>query len=128
MSRRIRWCALVLALAAAVPAARAAEAEAEGPSVLRPVRGLPSAAITVVEDRALVIESAVPFVEISVAQPEIAGVSPLSDRTLYVFGRGRGTTTLTLIGEGGRLISNALVRVIPDAAAARRAIDEALAR
>lgn len=125
MTFRIAALAVGAALAVAASAALAAP---EGPSVLRTARGLPSVPITVVEDRAVVIESAVPFVEISVAQPSIADVSPLSDRTIYVFGRGRGTTTLTLLGEGGRLISHALVQVTPDAEAVRRAIDEALAR
>ena len=121
--------AAVLALAVAVlAAAGVARAAAEGPSVLRTAPGFPSAPITVVEDRALVIESAVPFVEISVAQPTIADVAPLSDRTIQVFGRERGTTTLTLIGEGGRMITNAVVQVTPDVAAVQQAIDEALAR
>ena len=119
--------ALALALAAA-GAAPAAAPEAEGPSVLRLARGLPTAPITVVENRGLVIESAVPFVEISIAQPTVADVAPLSDRAIYVSGRSRGTTTLTLLGEGGRLITNALIQVTPDVAAVREAIDEALAR
>ncbi|HUF57535.1 MAG TPA: pilus assembly protein N-terminal domain-containing protein [Thermohalobaculum sp.] len=117
--------AVGLALAATVATASAAP---EGPSVLRTAKGLPSVPITVVEDRAVVIESAVPFVEISVAQPTIADVTPLSDRTIFVFGRGRGTTTLTLLGEGGRPITHALVEVTPDVAAVRRAIDDALSR
>lgn len=123
----VRMAALAAALLAAA-AAPAASAASEGPSVLRMAEGLPSVPVTVVEDRAIVLESAVPFVEVSVAQPTIADVSPLSDRTIYVFGRGRGTTTLTLLGEGGRLITNAVVQVTPDVAAVRQAIDEALAR
>ena len=112
--------ALGLALVAATGTASAAP---EGPSVLRMATGLPSVPITVVEDRAVVIESALPFVEVSVAQPGVVEVSPLSDRTLYVFGRARGTTTLTLLGEGGQLITNALVHVTPDLAALRQAIE-----
>ena len=121
----IRMAALTVGLG---PAVSTVPAASEGPSVLRMADGLPSAPVTVVEDRAIVIESAVPFVEVSVAQPEVVGVSPLSDRTIYVFGRGRGSTTLTLIGEGGRLITNAVVQVKPDVAAVRRAIDGALGR
>ncbi|MEM9100004.1 MAG: type II and III secretion system protein family protein [Pseudomonadota bacterium] len=77
-------------------------------------RGLASNDITVLINRAIVIDSAESFVEVSVAQPEIADVSPLSDRSLYIFGKARGTTTLTLLGEGGRLITNVLIRVEPD--------------
>ena len=107
--------ALAIGLAAAATVA-VAPAEAQSPSVLRVARGLASNNITVVENRAVVVESAQPFIEVSVAQPSIADVSPLSDRALYVFGRARGTTTLTLLGEGGQLITNVRVQVIPDIA------------
>ncbi|MEM6933125.1 MAG: type II and III secretion system protein family protein [Pseudomonadota bacterium] len=85
-------------------------------SVLRVARGLTSNNIKVLVNRAVVIDSAEPFTEVSVAQPEIADVSPLSDRSIYIFGRGRGTTTLTLLGEGGRLITNVTISVEPDLA------------
>ncbi|MEO0760538.1 MAG: type II and III secretion system protein family protein, partial [Pseudomonadota bacterium] len=65
-------------------------------------------------NRAIVVESAQPFVEVSVAQPEIADVSPLSDRAIYIFGRARGVTTLTLLGENGQLIANVEIRVSAD--------------
>ena len=48
------------------------------------------------------------------ANPEIADVSPLSDRSVYIFGRRRGVTTLTLLGENGRLITNVTVEVRAD--------------
>ncbi|MEM6934357.1 MAG: pilus assembly protein N-terminal domain-containing protein, partial [Pseudomonadota bacterium] len=38
----------------------------------------------------------------------------LSDRSIYIFGRGTGTTTLTLLGENGRLITNVTVKVEQD--------------
>ncbi|MEM8792789.1 MAG: type II and III secretion system protein family protein [Pseudomonadota bacterium] len=88
--------------------------EASAQSVLRVARGLASNDISVLINRAVVIDSAEAFTEVSVAQPEIADVSPLSDRSLYIFGRARGATTLTLLGEGGRLITNVLIRVQPD--------------
>lgn len=120
--------ALGLALLATTGTATGPARAAEGASVVREAQGLPSAQIEVVKDRAVVIESAVPFVEVSVAQPAIADVSPLSDRTIYVFGRGRGVTTLTLLGEGGRLITNALIHVTPDVEAVRSAIGETRGR
>ncbi|MEM1384936.1 MAG: type II and III secretion system protein family protein [Pseudomonadota bacterium] len=87
---------------------------ADAQSVLRVARGLASNNIVVLENRAVVIESAEGFTEVSVAQPEIADVSPLSDRSIYIFGRARGATTLTLLGENGRLITNVTVTVQPD--------------
>lgn len=90
--------------------------QADAQNVLRVARGLTSSNITVLENRAVVIDSAQPFSEVSVAQPEIADVSPLSDRSIYIFGRGRGATTLTLLGENGRLITNVTIKVEPDLA------------
>ncbi|MEL6218385.1 MAG: type II and III secretion system protein family protein [Pseudomonadota bacterium] len=89
---------------------------AEAQSVLRVQRGLASNDITVLVNRAIVVESSQPFTELSVAQPEISDVQPLSDRSIYVLGRQRGKTTLTLLGEGGQLISNVTIVVQPDLA------------
>ncbi|MEM6971358.1 MAG: type II and III secretion system protein family protein [Pseudomonadota bacterium] len=79
---------------------------AQAQTVLRTARGLASDDVLVLVNRAIVVESVQPFVEVSVAQPEIADVSPLSDRAIYIFGRARGATTLTLLGENGQLIAN----------------------
>ncbi len=91
-------------------------AAAQEPSVLKTVRGLASDNLTVLINHAVVVESAQPFIEVSVANPAIADVSPLSDRTIYIFGKERGGTTLTLLGENGTLITNVSVMVIPDLA------------
>ncbi|MEM1161154.1 MAG: type II and III secretion system protein family protein [Pseudomonadota bacterium] len=97
----------LLAVAQAVPPAQAQ-------SVLKVARGLQSNNVSVLIDRAIVLDSAVRFLEVSVANPEIADVSPLSDRSVYIFGRRRGTTTLTLLGENGRLITNVTIKVEAD--------------
>ncbi|MBV1896444.1 MAG: pilus assembly protein N-terminal domain-containing protein, partial [Rhodobacteraceae bacterium] len=65
-------------------------------------------------NRAVVVESDVPFAELSIANPNIADISSLSDRTIYVLGKSPGLTTLTLLDPAGRLISNVTVRVAAD--------------
>lgn len=70
--------------------------------------------IRVLINRAIIIESTQPFIEVSVAQPAIADVSPLSDRSIYIFGKERGKTTLTLLGENGTLITSVTIDVSPD--------------
>ncbi|MEM7074506.1 MAG: type II and III secretion system protein family protein [Pseudomonadota bacterium] len=65
-------------------------------------------------NRAVVIESEVPFAELSIANPAIADFSTLSDRTIYVLGKTPGRTTLTLLDATGRLITNVEVHVSPD--------------
>ncbi|WP_208352671.1 type II and III secretion system protein family protein [Pseudaestuariivita rosea] len=81
---------------------------------LRIMRGAPSSALNVPMSRAVVVESDVPFAELSIANPAIADISTLSDRTIYVLGKEPGRTTLTLLGGDGRLISNVEIRVGPD--------------
>ncbi|ROT98971.1 type II and III secretion system protein family protein [Histidinibacterium lentulum] len=97
-----------LALTLAVPAS---QATAQTLSVLR---GSPSGALQVAMNRAVVVESDTPFAEVSIANPMIADISTLSDRTLYVLGKEPGRTTLTLLAADGRLITNVEVQVTPD--------------
>lgn len=65
-------------------------------------------------NRAVVVESDVSFAELSIANPDIADISTLSDRTVYVLGRSPGLTTLTLLDAAGQLITNVDVRVSAD--------------
>lgn len=81
---------------------------------LRVLDGGPSEVLDVPVDRAIVVESDVPFAELSIANPEIADISTLSDRTIYVLGKTAGRTSLTLLDEAGRLIADVDVQVAPD--------------
>ena len=105
---------LIFAVSLGLLAVAAVVEQANAQSVLKVSRGLKSNNVSVFIDRAIVLESGVRFLEVSVANPEIADVSPLSDRSVYIFGRRRGTTTLTLLGEGGRLITNVTIKVEAD--------------
>jgi len=73
-----------------------------------------NATLNVPMNRAIVVESDVPFSELSIANPGIADISSLSDRTIYVLGKSPGLTTLTLLDAAGRLITNVEVRVAAD--------------
>ncbi|MFO7769897.1 MAG: type II and III secretion system protein family protein [Roseovarius gahaiensis] len=70
--------------------------------------------LSVTMNRAIVVESDTPFAELSIANPAIADFSTLSDRTIYVLGKAPGRTTLTLLDETGRLITNVEIRVSTD--------------
>lgn len=83
---------------------------------LQVMRGSTSSALNVPMNRAVVVESDVPFTELSIANPTIADISSLSDRTIYVLGKEPGRTTLTLLGADGRLITNVEIQVAPDVA------------
>lgn len=83
---------------------------------LRVMQGSASSSLKVSMNRAVVVESDEPFAEVSIANPGIADISTLSDRTLYVLGKAPGRTTLTLLGPDARLITNVEVHVTPDIA------------
>lgn len=85
-----------------------------GAETLRVMRGSVSSALNVPMNSAVVVESDVPFVELSIANPGIADISTLSDRNIYVLGKMPGRTTLTLLGANGNLIANVDVHVTPD--------------
>jgi pilus assembly protein CpaC len=77
-------------------------------------------------NRAVVVESDTPFAELSIANPGIADISSLSDRTIYVLGKEPGRTTLTLLGADGRLITNVEVHVTPDIAEFKERLEQIL--
>ncbi len=81
---------------------------------LRVVKRGKVATLNVPMNRAVVVESDVPFAELSIANATIADISSLSDRTIYVLGKAPGMTTLTILDGTGQLISNVDVRVAPD--------------
>jgi pilus assembly protein CpaC len=96
------------------------------PGVLQVMRGTMSESITVDLNRAVVVESSSEFAEVSVANPGIADVAALSNRTIYILGKAPGRTTLTILGPGGRLITNVDIRVSPDLAEFKERLREIL--
>jgi pilus assembly protein CpaC len=81
---------------------------------LQVLSGSPSSDLRISMNRAVVVESDVPFAEVSIANPGIADLSTLSDRTLYVLGKEPGRTTMTLLNAEGRLITSVEIQVTPD--------------
>jgi len=90
------------------------------------MHGAASSALNVPMSRAVVVESDNPFAELSIANPGIADISSLSDRTIYVLGKEPGRTTLTLLGADGRLITNVEVHVTPDIAEFKERLEQIL--
>ena len=100
---------LIAALGALLLVFNAAEAMAQGAqlSIAEPGEQI----VDVVIDQAVVIQSDQPFGEISVAQPGIADVAGINDRSLYVLGKTPGVTTLTLLGTDGAVLAHVVVKV-----------------
>ena len=93
---------------------------------LRVVEGQTSATLSVPMNRAVVVESDLLFAEISVANPAIADIATLSERSIYILGCAPGRTTMTLLGPDGTLIANVEVQVVPDVAELRERLREIL--
>lgn len=111
MTYRSFFRAALMGLALGFSSMGALPASAE---TLTVVQSGSSSVLGVPMNRAVVVESDVPFAELSIANPQIADISSLSDRTIYVLGKSPGITTLTILDAAGRLIANVEVRVSPD--------------
>lgn len=61
-----------------------------------------------------VIELPARYSDLMIADPKIADVLPLTDHSVYVVGKGMGSTALTVYGPGKRLIAAANVVVSAD--------------
>lgn len=117
----------IVCLAAAVAATALTGAPAGAQDgVLRVARGAASQDVVVDVNRAVVLEAIAPFAEVSVANPGIADVAALSNTSIYILGKRSGRTTLTLLGEGGRLIANVTIYVGPDLAELKDRFSEIL--
>lgn len=102
--------------------------DASAQSVLKVMRGATSSNISVAVNRAIVMEADRPFAELSVANPGIADIATLGERTIYVLGKAPGRTTLTILGPEGELITNVDVQVSPDLAEFKERLRDILPR
>lgn len=126
MKTSMKFKAGLLSLACALALSPAYLPQTASGEVLRVMRGSASSSLKVPMNRAVVVESDVPFGELSIANPGIADIATLSDRTIYVLGKAPGRTTLTLLGPDGRLITNVDVHVAPDIAEFKERIGQIL--
>ena len=119
MRQLMAAAAMGFALATAMTATVSAE-------VLKVVKGTAAQALEVPMNRAVVLESETPFAELSIANPGIADISTLSDKSIYVLGKTPGRTTLTLFNAEGELITNVEVQVITDVAEFKERLNQIL--
>jgi pilus assembly protein CpaC len=121
MELRSLWTAGLLGIALATSALSPVCAQN-----LRVMQGTASAPLNVPMNRAVVVESDVAFAEVSIANPGIADISTLSDKSIYVLGKTPGRTTMTLLSPDGKLISNVEVQVSPDIAEFKERLQQIL--
>lgn len=91
--------------------------EARAQKAIQFSAGKRTQAVTVPVGKSQDIRTDTPFLEISLGDPEIADVNPLTDRTLSILGKKLGTTRVSVYGEGKRLVGVFDVEVSYDVSA-----------
>ncbi len=67
--------------------------------------GLHAGEFIVALNKSQILRLDVPFTNISIGNPKIADVLALTDRTMYILGKGLGSTSLTIFGPKRKLIA-----------------------
>src|SRR6476646_10647257 len=63
-----------------------------------------TAMVTVVMGKSLDVRTESNFIDVTVGDPEVADVNPLTDHTLSILGKKIGTTRVSVYGEGKKLV------------------------
>lgn len=87
---------------------------------------VPTQTVQLITDSAVALQSEEPYAELSIANPEIADISTISNTSIYLLGKRPGRTTLMMIADDGRIISVVDVRVTPDLSEFRARLAEIL--
>ena len=72
------------------------------------------------------VESDDTFSEISIANPDIADIYMLTDKSIYVLGKKPGRTTLMLLGSGGGVMTVLDIMVTPDISEFKKRLQQLL--
>jgi len=109
----IRSAAMMVALAAVVtvmPAGGASQA-ADTPATMV---GAPTETFDLAVGKSRLIELPSAYSDVMIAEPKIADIVPLNNHSVYVVGKGMGTTALTVYGAGKKVIYTADIVVTAD--------------
>ncbi len=93
-------------MAAAFSSEAVAQAPPNGPEVrIQKQVGVHAGEFIVAINKSQILKLDVPFTNISIGNPKIADVLALTDRTMYILGKGLGSTSLTIFGPKRKLIA-----------------------
>ena len=84
---------------------------ASAPAMAQPVSASPAETLNLSQGAGTLVRLSSPMTDVFVANDGIADVQVRSATQLYVFGKGRGETTVYATGKGGRVVYAANVRV-----------------
>lgn len=108
---RLRLSTAAIALAAGLTLGPVAVRADEGSIASSTI---PSRELVVSAGKSRVLELPQAFSDVMIADPKIADVVPLNNRSVYVVGKAPGSTALSIYGSGKRLIAAANVVVSAD--------------
>jgi pilus assembly protein CpaC len=114
MHRRPCLLALVAAAVFAVAASLLGTGDAQAQRLIQIGAQKRTATVSVYIGKSEDVRTDTSFVEITVGDPEVADVNPLTDRALSILGKKNGTTRVTIYAEGKKLIGVFDVEVIYD--------------
>jgi pilus assembly protein CpaC len=111
---RPHWRSLVVAMLLAAAGCLLASGEARAQRTIQIVGAKRTAMVTVYIGKSEDVRTDQSFVEITVGDPEVADVNPLTDRSLSILGKKNGTTRVSAYAEGKKLIGVFDVEVVFD--------------
>ncbi len=114
VDRSPRFLALVAATTLAMGASLLPAGEAQAQRLIQIGAQKRTATVSVYIGKSEDVRTDTSFVEITVGDPEVADVNPLTDRALSILGKKNGTTRVTIYAEGKKLIGVFDVEVIYD--------------
>src|SRR5882724_8691304 len=110
----ISWRSLVAAAMLAAFGGAIVTSTAMAERVVQIAQAKRTATITVYIGKSEDVRTETSFVELTVGDPEVADVNPLTDRSLSILGKKNGTTRVSAYAEGKKLIGVFDVEVVYD--------------
>ena len=111
---RQHWRSLVVAMLLAAAGCLLAGREAQAQRTIQIVGAKRAALVTVYIGKSEDVRTDQSFVELTVGDPEVADVNPMTDRSLSILGKKNGTTRVSAYAEGKKLIGVFDVEVVYD--------------
>ncbi len=121
----LRLFAMLVAMTAMAVAMLLSSAPASAQqATVRPVVPSYSGELTVAINKSQILAVDVPFRRVTVGNPDIADILPLTDRTIYVLGRSIGMTNLSIYGRNDVLLAVVDLQVAHDVQGLRAKLAE----
>ena len=116
------WRSLAMAMLLAMTGCLLAGAEAQAQRTIQIAGAKRTVMVTVYIGKSEDVRTDQSFVELTVGDPEVADVNPLTDRSLSILGKKNGTTRVSAYAEGKKLIGVFDVEVVFDTSQLRHEI------